>query len=182
LLKEVSEPEERMATFHWALVFGGLVSFGCHIQHNEGGDGSIFDDEESCSSSKKNETSSDAGPDAPISCSVHAECPAMSYCDAELGRCLPSASCKSDVDCACADDASCIAQQSCDLERATCTPLEPPTCDEIKTEAECSARPECESIYAGVGCSCGPDCECKGGEPGCVCESFEFFRCAAPDA
>lgn len=102
-----------------------------------------------------------------VTCADHADCEAGSYCEAEL--CVPSATCDEQTDCG--------EGFVCDDALATCIPGIA-ACEDLETEAACSARSDCEPVYAGIDCSCGPDCTCIGGEPGCVCESFEFFACS----
>lgn len=109
----------------------------------------------------------------PSPCAANADCSLGCYCDPQTGLCAPSS--------VCAADPECGDGFTCDEALASCVPGEdpPPACQELASEAACSARSDCRPVYAGVDCSCGAGCECKAGEAGCVCKSFEFFRCEA---
>jgi hypothetical protein len=56
----------------------------------------------------------------------------------------------------------CIPQSSCGTTQVPC--------DQLTTEADCTARMDCTPIYSGTGCTCYPDGTC-------TCDAWTFDRC-----
>jgi hypothetical protein len=114
----------------------------------------------------------------PIPCEDNDDCAAGCYCDTASGSCVESCYCTTD------DEAVAGGFGYCDEPRNTCMPGSDPTpaCEELTTQADCTAREDCSNVYRGLNCSDPDGLPCTDGEAMCTCETYVWDECVTDAA